>query len=100
MCDHTGLTTAFDAVLSVDAVRIYKPAPPVYDLALQHLGGARRDIIFLSANGFDVAGATTFGFTVWWVNRTGAPLEELGVSPDATIRSLDEITSLLAPVSE
>jgi 2-haloacid dehalogenase len=28
LCDHTGLTTAFDAVLSVDAVRIYKPAPP------------------------------------------------------------------------
>ena len=52
-------------MLSVDAVRIYKPAPPVYELALQHLNVAREEIGFLSANGLDVVGAKTFGFTVY-----------------------------------
>jgi len=91
---NTGLQTDFDAVLSVDAVKIYKPAPRVYKLALQHLGVAREEIGFLSANGFDVAGAKAFGFTVYWVNRTGAVLDELGIAPDATVQSLAEVASL------
>ncbi len=91
---NTGLQAEFDAVLSVDAVKIYKPAPRVYELALQHLGVAREEIGFLSANGFDVAGAKAFGFTVYWVNRTGAVLDELGIAPDATVQSLAEVASL------
>ncbi len=91
---NTGLQAEFDAVLSVDAVKIYKPAPRVYELALQHLGVAREEIGFLSANGFDVAGAKAFGFTVYWVNRTGAVLDELGIAPDTTVQSLAEVASL------
>jgi len=91
---NTGLQAEFDAVLSVDAVKIYKPAPRVYELALQYLGVAREEIGFLSANGFDVAGAKAFGFTVYWVNRTGAVLDELGIAPDATVQSLAEVASL------
>src|SRR5207245_11740666 len=71
---HAGLRREFDAVLSVEAVKIYKPAPRVYELALDHLGLAREEIGFLSANGFDVVGAKTLGFTEYWVNRTGAVL--------------------------
>ncbi len=65
-----------------------------YELALQHLGVAREEIGFLSANGFDVAGAKAFGFTVYWVNRMGAVLDELGIAPDATVQSLAEVASL------
>ena len=92
---HAGLRGEFDAVLSVDTVKLYKPAPRVYELALQHLRMAREEIGFLSANGFDVVGAKTFGFTVYRVNRSGAVLDELGVTPDATVRSLDEMVTLL-----
>ena len=95
LLSNAGLQTEFDAVLSVDTVKTYKPAPQVYDLAIQHLGVAREDIGFLSANGFDVVGAKAFGFTVYWVNRTGAVVDELGIAPDATVRSLDEVTLLL-----
>lgn len=95
LLNNTGLQTEFDAVLSVDAIKIYKPAPRVYELALQHLGVAREEIGFLSANGFDVVGAKAFGFTVYWVNRTGAVLDELGVAPDAMARSLAEVVTLL-----
>jgi len=92
---NTGLQTEFDAVLSVDAVKIYKPAPQVYELALQHLRIAREEIGFLSANGFDVVGAKVFGFTVYRVNRTGTVLDELGIAPDAMVQSLDGVATLL-----
>jgi 2-haloacid dehalogenase len=32
----------------------------------------------------DVAGAAWFGYTTFWLNRTGAPADELGASPDGT----------------
>ena len=92
---NTKLQDEFDAVLSVDAVRCYKPAPQVYELAVRQLGCTPREIIFLSANGFDVAGAKAFGFTVCQVNRTGAPLDELGVMPDATLNTLAELPDVL-----
>ena len=95
LLENAGLRAEFDLVLSADAVQIYKPAPQVYELARQHLRLAREEIVFLSANGFDVVGAKAFGFTVCWVNRTGTTLDELGVSPDATVRSLGELTSTL-----
>jgi 2-haloacid dehalogenase len=93
---NTGLQAEFDAVLSVDTVKIYKPAPQVYDLAARHLGCAPHEIVFLSSNGFDVAGAKMFGFTVCWVNRSGAVLDELDVSPDATVRTLAELPTVLS----
>jgi 2-haloacid dehalogenase len=65
------------------------------DLALHHLGMAREEIGFVSANGFDVVGAKAFGFTVYWLNRTGRVLDELGMTPDAMVRSFDDIVTLL-----
>lgn len=82
---------AFDAVLSVDELRVYKPAPQVYQLAVDRLGIAASDIGFVSSNGWDAAGAKSFGFTVYWINRAGAPVERLGFQPDRVVRSLDEI---------
>jgi 2-haloacid dehalogenase len=95
LLNNSGLQAEFDAVLSVDAVKIYKPAPPVYELVLQHVRVTREEIGFLSANGFDVVGAKTFGFTVYRVNRTGTATDELGITPDAMVRSLDEVATLL-----
>jgi 2-haloacid dehalogenase len=99
LLENCGLKAELDLVLSADAVQIYKPARQVYELAVQHLGGTREEIVFLSANGFDVAGAKAFGLTVCWVNRAGATLEELGIEPDATVQSLTEVTGVLAQVA-
>ncbi len=81
----------FDAVLSVDAMKIFKPAPEVYELAVEALGVPASRIGFVSSNCWDALGAKSYGFSVFWVNRAGAPLDQLGFTPDATIRSLDEI---------
>ena len=83
---HSGLK--FDAVLSVDKLKIYKPAPEVYGLAVKKLKIPKEKIGFVSSNCWDALGAKSFGFTVYWINRLGAPVDRLGFTPDKTIKSL------------
>lgn len=81
---------AFDAVLSVDSVRIFKPAPKVYDLAVKALKTS--DIVFVSSNCWDALGAKSFGFYVCWINRGGMPPDRLGFQPDRVLTSLSELS--------
>jgi 2-haloacid dehalogenase len=80
-----------DGVISVDAAGIYKPSPRVYQLAVDALGLPPVRIGFVSANGWDAIGAKAFGFTVWWVNRAGVPIDRHGPAPDHVIGSLAEV---------
>jgi 2-haloacid dehalogenase len=94
--DHNGLRERFrGGVLSVHPAKTFKPAPSVYRIAEDSLGVPRTLMGFVSSNGWDAAGAKTFGFQVFWVNRAGAPVERLGVRPDETIRSLAELPALI-----
>jgi 2-haloacid dehalogenase len=79
----------------VDAVRTYKPSPLVYELAPRALGVAPGEIVFVSSNAWDVAGAAAFGFTTCWCNRANAPAEELDVTPDYEVDRLDAIPERL-----
>ena len=81
----------FDAVISVDELKVYKPAPQVYELAPRKLGVAKERIGFVSSNCWDALGAKSFGFSVFWINRSRAPLERLGFEPDRVVERLDEI---------
>jgi 2-haloacid dehalogenase len=87
----SGLTALLEHVISVDRVKTYKPSPLVYALGPQILGIAAGELLFVSSNGWDVAGAKSFGYQVAWCNRTGAPEEELGVRPDLVVGSLDKL---------
>jgi len=82
---------AFDAVLSVDAKQVYKPAPEVYQLAVDELRTPKADIAFISSNCWDALGAKAFGFTVYWINRAGAPMDRMGLQLDSVISSLREL---------
>jgi 2-haloacid dehalogenase len=83
---HSGLK--FDAVLSVDAAKIFKPAPAAYQIALERFGVPKEKIGFVSSNFWDAAGAKSFGFTVYWINRGGVAAERLGFQPDRVLKSL------------
>jgi 2-haloacid dehalogenase len=93
---HAGLEPAFAAVLSVDAVRVYKPHPSVYEMAPVRLAVPKERIGFVSSNGWDVAGAATYGLVPFWVSRTAAPAEELGQPAARSVRALDELAALVA----
>ncbi|CAB4051261.1 (S)-2-haloacid dehalogenase [Paraburkholderia phenoliruptrix] len=94
-----GMSGLFDHVLSVDAVRAYKPAPAAYALGTRAFGAAAREIVFVSSNGWDVAGATWFGFTTFWLNRQNAPLEELGVTPHGTGAGMSDLLAFLSTLA-
>ena len=86
---------AFAAVLSVDSLGMYKPAPQVYQLAVERLGVPRERIGFVSSNCWDALGAKAFGFRVYWINRLEAPVDRLGFEPDAVLQSLGGLPEIL-----
>ncbi|MDD0840632.1 haloacid dehalogenase type II [Curvibacter sp. HBC61] len=93
-----GLDPWLDHVMSVDAVRRYKPHPDCYALGPQHSGVAARDTVFVSSNGWDALGATWFGYTTLWVNRQGLPPEPLGPAPSRTGQSLRDVLDFFPAV--
>jgi 2-haloacid dehalogenase len=70
---------------------VYKPAPEVYQWAVDRLGVAKEAIAFVSSNCWDALGAKAFGFKVYWINRGQAPVDRLGFQPDQIVGGLDEV---------
>ena len=87
----SGLVAALEHVISVDRVKVYKPAPAVYALGPATLGVPADELMFVSSNAWDVAGAKAAGYRVAWCNRAGAPEEELGVRADWVVSNLAEL---------
>jgi 2-haloacid dehalogenase len=95
--DHNGLRDRFrGGILSVHAARRFKPDAAVYRIAEEALGVPRAMVGYVSSNGWDAAGAKAFGFRAYWVNRARAPVERLGVRPDAVLESLAGLEPALA----
>jgi 2-haloacid dehalogenase len=90
------LAAMFDAILSVEAVRVFKTHPKVYQFALDTLGLPARAISFQSSNAWDAHGASDFGMRVVWCNRYGQRRERLPGAPDFEVRTLTELPGLLA----
>jgi 2-haloacid dehalogenase len=116
---NSGFDRYLEAVISVDAKRAYKPDPRAYELVRERLGVEPREVVFVSSNGFDVAGASSFGFKVVRIERVtpdalrqelsrGEPVgaaamfralrtqsEVLGLGPDAVVSSLRALPGLV-----
>ena len=96
---RSGMQGIFETVLSADTVKRYKIDASVYQLAPDYFGCAANDILFVSSNGWDICGASWFGFETFWVNRAGAPREQLGVIPNHEAQELSAVADLLCSVS-
>lgn len=96
LISNSGLGQVLDAVLSVAEVEVFKPDPRVYQLAVDRLGVPKEAIGFVSSNCWDACGAKSFGFRTYWINRGGAPLDALDVTPDHVIAKLTDLPALLA----
>jgi 2-haloacid dehalogenase len=86
-----GLADELDAILSVDAAKVFKTSPDAYQLAIEELSLNEDEIVFVSSNRWDIAGAAAFGFTPVWVNRLGLPDEYQDLAPHAVIDALDRL---------
>ncbi len=93
--ESAGLAGLLDAVLSVEAVGIFKPDHRVYGLVGQEFGTRPEQVLFVSSNGWDVAGATGYGFQSVWVNRAGEPVDRLPWQPGQVMGDLAGIPGLL-----
>ena len=93
--ERSGLRQHFRWVISVDSVKQYKPSPRVYQLAPKTMRLGKGEILFVSSNSFDVAGAKSFGLRVCWINRGQFPLDPLGQRPDLTVRNFEELLAAL-----
>jgi 2-haloacid dehalogenase len=95
LIENNRLDDHFMAVLTSEAVQAFKPDASIYAQVTERLYARINEILFVTANGFDVAGAKAVGFTVCRVNRRGEPLDPLGFEPDFTVSDLGELADLL-----
>ncbi len=89
-----GLGDHLDAVLSVDAVHMYKPRSEVYRLVTERFAVAPSDVTFVSSNRWDVMGAGEFGFRAAWINRGGMPDEYPDRPPVTVLTDLGGLVAL------
>ena len=90
---NSQLEGVFDHVLSTDRVKAYKPDPRAYQMGLDAFGLKPAQILFAAFAGWDAAGAKSFGYPTFWVNRQNQPAEELGVTPDAIGGNLNDLVA-------
>jgi len=110
---NSGLDAFLDAAISVDDARKFKPHPECYALVEARLGLKKDEVLFVSSNSFDVAGAKHFGFKVAWIRRSGIAVPTgpigpaqmyrflrgnavtLGYAADYTVAALTDLVTLL-----
>ncbi|WP_170416908.1 haloacid dehalogenase type II [Ruegeria atlantica] len=89
-----GIGDVLDDVLSVESVGVFKPDSRVYDLVQDRFRCARDEVLFVSSNGWDAAGASGYGFVTAWVNRAGEPMDRLPWKPAQVLSDLTTIPQL------
>lgn len=87
----TGLTDLFHHVISVDDAKAFKTDPRAYALVFRRLMVEKNEIVLVSSNRWDIAGAAAYGFQSAWLNRAGNPPEYPGLEPDVVLSSLADL---------
>ena len=93
---NAGISSLLDTILSVDAVRIFKPSPAVYKLVSDRLHVTTGEVGFVSSNSWDVNGAGSAGLTAFWIQRTaGEPAEVLGFPEKRIVGAITDLTAVV-----
>ena len=90
-----GLKDIFDDIFSVEEVGIFKPDSKVYDLPINKYNIEKNEVLFLSANTWDVSGAGNYGYKTVWVNRNNNIFDKLDFEPNKQISNLSELLDLI-----
>lgn len=92
---NSKLDCYIDTYLSIDKLKIYKPHPSVYNLILEKFNVNNNEVIFISSNSWDIAGAKSFGFNVAWMNRFNNKKEFLELQSDIELKSLMDLAAII-----
>ena len=89
------LVNIFNDIFSIEEVGTYKPASKVYDIPIKKYKVQKKEVIFLSANTWDVSGGGNYGYNSIWVNRSNNTFDKLDYKPKHQVKSLNEILDLI-----
>ena len=89
------LNNLFDDLFSIEEVQIYKPHSKVYDLPIKKYNIKPNEIVFLSANTWDVSGGGNYGYHSIWVNRNKSHFDNLDYLPKNEIGNLTQLLDIV-----
>ncbi len=92
---NNNLESIFDDIFSVEEVGIYKPDSKVYDIPIKKYQIQKDEVVFLSANTWDVSGGGNYGYNSVWVNRNNNIFDYLDYKPQDQVKHLGEILDLI-----
>ncbi len=89
------LDDLFDDIFSIEEVGVFKPDSKVYDIPIKKYNIKKKEIVFLSANTWDVSGGGNYGFQSIWVNRNDSIFDNLDYKPNNQIKNLSEMLTII-----
>ena len=89
------LDSIFDDIFSIEEVGIYKPSSKVYDIPINKFKIQKDEVVFLSANTWDVSGGGNYGYNSVWVNRNNNIFDSLDYIPQNQVKNLGELLDLI-----
>ena len=89
------LDNLFDDIFSIEQVGVYKPSSRVYDMPVKKYNISKSEVVFLSANTWDVSGGGNYGYQSIWVNRNNNIFDNLDFKPKYEIADLNKLTKLV-----
>jgi 2-haloacid dehalogenase len=90
---YAGLADRFEAMLSVDRIRKFKPHPAVYDMAAEELGEAPGNLWLVAAHNWDTTGALAAGWRAGFIARPGMVTGPLDREPTVRGATLPEVVA-------
>ena len=95
MVKNNSLENLFDDIFSIEEVGIYKPDSKVYNLPIKKYKIEKNEVVFLSANTWDVSGAGNYGYQSIWVNRNNNIFDNLDYKLNIQIENLSELIDII-----
>ena len=89
------LENIFDDIFSIEEVGVYKPDSKVYDIPIKKYQIQRNEVVFLSANTWDVCGGGNYGYNSIWVNRNNNSFDNLDYVPKHQIENLSKLLDII-----
>ena len=89
------LDSIFDDIFSIEEVRIFKPSSKVYDIPIKKYQIQKNDVVFLSANTWDISGGGNYGYKTVWLNRNNNTFDNLDYKPQNQVKDLSELLDII-----
>ncbi len=89
------LENIFDDIFSIEEVGVYKPDSKVYDIPIKKYNIKKNEVVFLSANTWDISGGGNYGYNSIWVNRNNNTFDNLDYFPKHQIKDLSKLLDII-----